>query len=628
MSFEILGLEGSIPEGTSVAWGAAALSDGAFVVNAVTRAKAPLSDVSRLREEGHLHVFDKPIRIEEHHALSNLIVLVVDEGSEFGAYFKPDLADNPGVVRQRKVRGRRSREYVFLNLSAFSRYGQLVADAVAEDVLDTREPSQALLRLALSLTPAEPILNALHAFHADRATRDARCRLARASLRSAEDNQRFELTYRALVSTETVAMEAVESYDLKYEHGATQGGGFDVDLVAALMTSVKRAGEVLFDVVKRDFAFIRSIPQFRLYQMAPGSANFKFVPSVDTRSRSERVARYISLFYLQETLKGSRPDLLEESPELAKAAKTILEPAPETELSHTTLSDRTTEPLTMLTVERAPVVRSRPFVTLAVVSGLTDDTNAELRLDSKFRFLVSTTDDGTGNAPIGAAEFGGTGYFLRKPYIVKLVRERGARGSEKFLLKELIPMQLGGRYEIDSFGSAVVDHAIAINRSLLVTREDDTIVLDDGESFSTPFEGTLEAADGFLSSWRAWLRRHELDAVPDVYLPAPVVRAEPTHIRILRALAALDGEADVKSIGVHIAQHEPIPLRPYRIQVAAHERQDLLETLEDSNRIKSTEDGVATLKIYEIAARKGAVDEIEAPVLVQNEDVEEHGAGA
>ncbi len=611
MSVVVWGLEGAIPENAILAWGSAALSDGAFVVNAQTRAKASIAEAQALASDGHIYAFKKPFDLANDYADFPLVVLALNFESEFAQVLRPDLEKNPGIIRHRKRRGESWHDYIFVDHNAFTRYAQLVASSVAKIAIDatTDNDPTPILRTALTMAPSDPVLNALRAFYAPPAARERVHRLALASLRSTEATARFGLTYRAMISTEIQQAEEQETYDLIYEKGATEGGGLDVDIASAFLGSVNKASELIIGFVQREFSFITATPQFRLREMAPGSATFKFIPAVPGRSRAERFARYVSLFYLQETLKGNRPDLIEESPLLAKAAKRILEPAPGTDLSHRTLFEGKKESLEALVNATPLSIRSQPFSVLAVVSGVHNDVNAELLLNPDFRLVVSTADHGNGAEPTGASAIKGTGEFLRTPYVATLVRERSVRGSEKFILRELRPLGEDAEVSINSFGSTVAHRAIALQQDIKVVRRADGSLDTSVGQFPDAFTGTLETAISFLKHWHAALAQQELREIPPAYLPPPVPRPEAPYVRVLRSLAkTVDGAADVKDIAVDIARNSVMPMRAHKIRTAAHEHPDLFGADSDYDRLSISDKGLAVVTAYDRATKRDLAD--------------------
>jgi hypothetical protein len=593
VSWEIVGVEGIVPDDAPVAWGAAAVSDGERLYNNFTGVSTPLADLTRLRDEKHLHVFKKPLAITDDDALDELIVLMVNRRTDFEDSLRPDPGRLGGVVTH--AHSKAWRYYVFSGRDAFNVYATVAAHTVIEQVLYAGPPRTAhnrdLVRIALTLAPGHPELNALRAYLDERPNVE---RLARASVRPATSMQAFDLLLAAMRSE-------AEDYELKYEHGAAEGGGFDVDIAITTLRAIESANDEFSPFLQRNYPFIKAVPPPRLREMLAASAELHFVPNIQGRPLGERVARYLAIYFLQQSLSGNKPPEVALSEQLHQALRTIARPTESTTLQQKKLSEVEREDVHQPEQHVAESTFSEELRVLGIVSGLTQDSRAELWIGPERRFFVSTTDDGQGQAPIGAEAIRGDGRFLRRPCIFVLVRESIESGSEQFHLRSMAVLQLGDTSEVTAVPSGVLPGAFVVGLTLDIEyREDASIVTPIG-IFADVTDGTLATAKRWLTDYRAACNEFEITEDPAhlQWLP-PSKKEKATSLqRVMVILHELRGAGLATDVVAGINERFDAIVRVNNTRREVGHHPDLLQYTDDAQKILAlTPRGAAYIAAY------------------------------
>ena len=541
MSRFVIGMEGFVPPDAVVVWGAAALRDGQTLINSHTRLTAPIAETRRLQLERHLHLFETAIELRDEHDDLPLIVVMVSRESQQGEHFLADTGRIGGLVDHRHAGGWQF--YIFANSDSFGRYAKDVADTIVANVLYSGTPASGtnreLVRLALVLAPSNPALNAVRVFLSENNNNLVE-RMARASLRPPASVPEFELLLKALRSQNN-------EYELKYDQGAAAGGGFDVDVAVSTLNAIELAHRSFKPTLQRQFPFIREIPAPRFREMKAASAELHFVSSLPHRPLGDQVARYLSLYFLQETLRGSTPENVPQSRTLQQAVQRIAQPSADTRLSQKRLEKEDREEITYIAAPRTTVERSDILKVLGIISGLEQDFMAELSISPKWRLSVSTNDNGDHGLPIGAEATRGAD-FLRKLFVLSIIRENKGDGTERFYLTEMRSLDVGATDELTAMPS-VISGAFMTELRLTVSRNRDTLSISDLGVFEEIPTGTLAASRRFLNAYAASCRSFELaeHQIGRSWLPPnnPKITAIG---RVLVALNDLGGEAVVSDV--------------------------------------------------------------------------------
>jgi hypothetical protein len=593
MSWHIVGIEGVVPSDAAVVWGVAALSDGVRLHNPRTQVSVPLSELPRLRDDQHLHVFPTAIEIDDDDAHEDLVVLMIQRGTRYETFFLPETGRLGGVVTHRR---RKPWHYcVFRDQQAFSVYANGVASQVLTHVLyqpQVAEEPRELVLTALTLVPSHPELNAIRAYL------DGRphvARLARASVRSDLQRQAFDLFLTALQNDG-------DELQLKYFDGAAQGGGFDVDVAAHTLKAVQTASGAFTPFLERHYPFLEKAPPPRLRELRAASAEFHFVPTVEGRPLGERVTRYLCLHFIEEALRGNRPADMPHSESLDAAIRTIAQPAAATRLQQKRLSETEREDVHQLESSEPTSTWSPPLVVLGVVSGLEDDSQAELWIGPDRRFFVSTVNDGAGERPIGADVIKGDGSFLRQPCVFWLIRESKSNGTERFHLKQMEALNLGDKATVTALPSNVVDGAFVTDRSFEIELRPNATLVTPLGAFTDVTARTLDSARRWLSKYREACKEFELAASTRElnWLP-PTKTPEPSSlVRVLLVLRSLSGGVALATdvvAGINERFKLVVRVNNTRREVGAHP--DLLEFVGADNKvIRLTDRGRAFIDVY------------------------------
>lgn len=572
MSRSVIGIEGFLPPDAVVVWGAAALSDGQRLINSQTQIAAPIAEAERLRAERHLHLFPFGIELRDEHDAMPLIVVMVNRGSDKRDPFLVDTGRVGGLVDHKQSGG--WQYYIFSDNDAFGRYAKEVADVIVSEVLYSGTPAseanRELVRLALILASGNPALNAVRVFLSENNGNLVE-RMARASVRPPSAVVDFELLLRALRSEN-------DEYELKYEEGAAAGGGFDVEVAVSTLSAIQLAHKSFKPTLERQYPFIREIPSPRFREMKAASAELHFVSSVAHRPLGDRVARYLSLHFLEESLRGSAPTVVPQSRELQQAIRRIAQPSSETRLSQKRLEKQDREEVTYVAVPKPSVERSEVLKVLGVISGLEKDFMAELRISPSWRLTVSTTNNGDGEPPIGADATRGA-QFLRKAFVFSIFRESKGDGTERFFLVEMRELSVGTVDELTAIPSSVVPEAFVIGLKLDVrcpTAE--TLSVADLGTFEELPTGTLVSSHTFMRTYGDRCRAFELADRPVRLSWLQPNEPKTTSIgRVLVALDELGGEAFVPDVVAMINRLYNVTVRVNNTRREMYRHKDLLE---------------------------------------------------
>lgn len=531
MSWKIIGIEGAVPDSATVVWGAAALSDDARLVNSYTQTTTSVTAIDQLRSDRHLHVFPTPIEIPDEDANQELVVVMVQKGTAHEALFRPETGRLGGVVVT--TTRRNWRYYVFAGQQAFSIYANVAASAVLKDVLykpqvGTPENRAAVL-MALTLAPEHVQLNALRAYLDGRPAAE---RLARAAVRGDQAREEFDIFLRAL-------KDETAEYQLKYEHGAAAGGGFDVDVAKETLGAMQEAQRGYVPYFEHHFPFLNVPPPARLWELRAASAEFHFVAAVKGKSVGERVARYLSLRFIEEALRGDRNQELASSRELRAAIQKLAQPAPATTLKQKRLSETEREEVHRQDVPLVEPVWTRPLRVLGFISGLRQDSRAEIAIGTARRFFVSTLDNGAREVPKGAEAIKGDGRFLRRPCVFTIIRESSQVTPERFHLQEMHVLQPGDTKRIDSFPSGVLPGAFVTGLGIRVEYELDGLLLTRLGPLGRT-KANLASANRWLATYREHCAEFELEQNAETLTWVRPSRIEPPS-SLLRVLIVLNG---------------------------------------------------------------------------------------
>ena len=464
--------------------------------------------------------------------------------------------------------------YIFSDSDAFGRYAKEVADAIVSDILysgmPASEPNRELVRLALILASGNPALNAVRVFLSENNTSFVE-RMARASVRPPSAIIDFELLLRALRSDK-------DEYELKYEEGAAAGGGFDVDVAVSTLSAIQLAHKSFKPTLERQYPFIREIPSPRFREMRAASAELHFVSSVAHRPLGDRVARYLSLHFLEESLRGSDPTVVPQSRELQQAIRRIAQPSSETRLSQKRLEKQDREEVTYVAAPRPSVERSGVLKVLGVISGLEKDFMAELQIAPSWRLTVSTTNNGDGEPPSGADATRGA-QFLRKAFVFSIFRESKGDGTDRFFLVEMRALGAGAIDELTAIPSSVVPEAFVIGLKLTVQcpTAETVSVADLGALGDLP-TGTLASSHTFIRTYGDTCRAFELadHSVRLSWLQPNDPKATSLG-RVLVALDELGGEAFVPDVVAMINRLYNVTVRVNNTRREVYRHTDLLE---------------------------------------------------
>jgi hypothetical protein len=609
VSREIIGMEGFVPADAVVVWGAAAVRDGQTLINNQTGVTAPMAEAARLRDGRHLYLFDAPIEVRDEYDDAPMIVVMVNLESEKRDPFIADINRFGGLIGHRYTQ--HWQHYVFADPESFGRYANVVADEVTSRILYSDQPAsnenRELVRLALTLTPNNASLNAVRVHLAGQNVAVVE-RLAKASMRSAESLSQFELLLRALRSGDA-------SYELKYEDGAAAGGGFDVDVALNTLSAIQAAHKAFKQPLRIQYPFVREIPSPRFQQMRAASAELHFVPSVPNRPLGEKVARYLSLHFLEEALRGEVPPEVPKTRDLKNAIRRIAQPSKDTHtrLSQKRLAQTDLEDVTFVPGVEAPRQRSEVLKMLGFVSGLERDYTAELALFPKRRLRISTIDNGDGDQPIGAEATRGAAFF-RKPFVLSLVREIQDEIADYFLA-EMQMIGPGFADHLTAIPSSVLEGAVMTGMNLAIRWPDGAaeLSIDGLGTYEDAGSGTLERLNRFLATYSRNCADYELLGPHPVVIswlppPAPVTTAVG---RVLVALAKFDGRAPVSDVAATISGYygKVVRVNNTRREVLRHP--DLLEFDPDDNKVmRWTERGRSFHAVYVAAGGRtdGAVD--------------------
>jgi len=593
LSWKIVGIEGTVPDDAPVAWGAAALSDGRRLFNNFTGVSTPIVDLDRLREEKHLHVFKNPIEISDDDALDELVVLMVNRKSEFEGILRPEPGRLGGVVTHSHRKD--WRYYVFSSRDAFSVYANVAAESVIEEVLYAVSPGAAenknLVLIALTLLPGHPELNALRAFLDQRPNVE---RLARASVKSAAGINAFDLFLKAMKSE-------TDDYELKYEHGAADGGGFDINIAISTLQAVEKAKDEFTPFLERTYPFIKDIPPPRFREMRAESAELHFAPKVEGKPLGDRVARYLSIYFLQQSLKGQKPPEVALSKSLRDALRAIAKPTEATTLKQKSLESADREEVREPAQHKVESVFSNELRVLGIVSGLTQDSRAELWIGPQRRFFVSTTEDDRGETPEGADAILGDGRFLRRPCVFTLVRESTEEGAEQFHLRSMQVLARGRQNAVSAVPSGVLPGAFVVGLDLEIDyRRNGTLVTPLGE-FSNVTRGTLATARRWLTKYRVGCNQFELQQNPIAiqWLP-PSKKEKATSLqRVMVILHELRGAALAADVVAGINDRFDTVVRVNNTRREVHRHPELLVFTDATEKALSlTPQGTAYIAAY------------------------------
>lgn len=465
---EVVAFEGKRAPRVFVAWGTAAVRDGDELLNTTRQvsSKIDADEFQTLVDQGVLTKIDAPIAVSEDDSSRQLVVLEIDvaEGFEDALFLDRNRIT---TVLASSIAGTRH-YYVF--------DGHDTLRAVAETLisqflrfllyLDTWNDSHdQLLRSAMALDAHHPVVNALRASRAKNP--DAFLQIARSNLRTETAKATFESAWAAFTQKDL-------RYVLKYKGGLVrEEGGMQIGDVGKLMKSLQSAHAVLAGTIVRSNPFLARPPEPQLFEQKAASAEFHFtVPPV---SLGERLARYLELQMFEKALDGQVPSDGPVPAALAEAVRQIAAPTEETKVLQR-LNTAALRPVrSSVEIEEAAKEEwSDPLTVLGYQSGLVRDTEQiELNLFPGHRILVSSTDNGSGKAPLGLDFLQTSKDFLFRPTLYKIQRwSDGTR--EQFFLQEVVVLQPGTDGKATAVHSSIASGAFVCNLSIAVTRKSQT----------------------------------------------------------------------------------------------------------------------------------------------------------
>jgi len=595
---EVVAFEGKRNARLFVAWGTAAIRDGDTLRNATRGVSSAfeVEEFNSLVRDGALTELPKPIEVETEVGTRPLVVLEIEIAEGFDHELHIDRNRVTTVVAS--FSSGTHQYYVFDGHESFRRVAEVLIGQILECLLyleDWTDPHERLLRSALALDAHHPIVNALRAFRSKNAA--TFLAVARSNLRTDEARGVFESAWLAFTSTDL-------RYVLKYKGGLVrEEGGMQIGDVAKLMRSIQLAHPFLASNIPRRYPFLQRPPETQLYELKAASAEFHFtVPQV---SLGERLARYLELGLFERALDGDVPEVGAKSQEFVEVVRQIAEPDEQTHVSQR-LGEAAMRPVrTQLAVSDSKEEWSAPLTVLGYQSGLVRDTEQiEINLFPGERILVSSTDNGSKQTPLGIDFLQTSRDFLYRPALYKIQRRRHDL-SERFFLKEVVVLKPGAKGIATAIYSSVAHGAFVYNLSIAVARTTPNKLTFGDETINGVDARAIGDARQWMLRFAEICRDMELADTRHARL-SPVRLAEaPFLIQVLWAVSDLGGAARQTEVV------EKINSRFSKSALVNNTRREVLrnETLlafdqEDPQFILITDAGKRHFAAYERIARR------------------------
>lgn len=598
----VIGFEGTMSENAPIAWAAAALSDGKYLINPTTSQRVELAAMVEMEATGALTSIKANIEIDDRYAALPLILVVIRRTHLLSTIALIDTGKAGGLIGRGGTK--EFHYYVFKNETSLDMYAREVIALVIKRILYTppagndNEGSVAdLLRLGLILDHSDPFLNALRV-HTAGTRREAVLKLARSNLRTLEAHSDFDAF---LSACEDLSAEHI----LKYEKGAAEGGGFNVDVAVTALRSIEALHEEISPGLLRKYPFLEQPAPPRFAMMRAASAEMHFATSIEGKPLGDRVGRYLELLMLARVLRGNLPKEIESTRRIEAARAVVIQPAPETTLRLKPVNASDIEQVALAPEKRADIERSAPFSVLGYQSGAIKDTaRIELHIFPRKRLTISSETDGAGGIPTGVEFLRNESDFLFKPALITLCREKdNISGKEALYLQSMQLLDVGAEGEITAIPSSIVKGSYLIDLSIPVLRPDlDVLALSIGNISGLSAPRKLSRAESWLRVYKDLCINLELveGSNDDSSWLAPATCPEPSSlVRVLVALAELGGRAPVKEITALIAERFDVVVRDNNTRREAIRHPDyLVFDAEDPKIISQTERGELYLRAY------------------------------
>lgn len=543
----LIGFEGLYPIASSIAWGAGALSlENGKVLNSKTKNVISQEEFERLVEKGHASKLATPVPISDEFIDDKIVVAILNNESEHAGILRADAGKLGGLVKPFNQGG-----YSFLafeSLGAFDQYAEDRINVILERVfsasLDIGE-LQPLLRLGMSLDSSHPYLNVAWAIlsgnlgiHRD---------LARANVR---ENKKLE--FDELLQTYD---QSDDEYSVKYQDGvAAGGGGLDLDIARKTIEAFHSLHTSIRPVLIEKYRFLEEYfnpPRMRRLEAA--SATMVFTAALEDRSLAEKLARAIELRELQRALSGEQVMPLE-APKLREfegALARIIEPSPETKVTHKPIGHEESRPV-VPHWSRSGIETTSPIMRLlGFQSGLSDEAKKiEICVSASLTLKVSAIDNGKGNRPQGVAYLHEEENFLFRPAIFTVSRTLLETGTSVYHLNSVSFLDETGQTHVTAFPSLVAQNAFFLQFRLSVRTEGNS-KLRIGEHIVRRGKRSLDDASAWMSEYSLLSRDYELKRAIDhrgTWLPPPRPHTCTALDRVMVALSQHDGRCEVRAL--------------------------------------------------------------------------------
>lgn len=601
MTAVVVGFEGAWPASVGVAWGVAAIQqlteDGhPRVMNSVTGQRIPLSEFKILRKAGALSRTAR-LRLDGHDGPTMVVAVR-------RTYVAKDLFLNDATCR---ARGATKEAYfrAYAYPSEFDAYAQRVAeDAVAEFLRDAevRDEAAGVLRTVSVLRPGDPFVHVARRYHSLATRKQAVDLTAELAL---EDVNKLR-TYTQLSQT----LEGRgRPYEIRYHGGFAHGGGMDVDRSATQFSALKKMHRSLEPVVRRRFGFLESdtaAPAPRVREMRPGSAIISFDAFVKGEPPISTLYRYFELEMINDAVRGKLHSDLSSDPDFVDGLQTLLAPTEDTQVqvrSVGTANDDAWEDVEYDRIERQNMSADSEMLCFAVVQGVVSDARRiELKLSPRLRHIVSTTDNGSGELPLGAGSVAAFRENLFEPAVVRLVRFSNAAGRERFYVRELQMLRSQAHTaSFDMIPSALIPGAfVRIDRTTAKRTPEGSIVLGQSVVGTGANSASHDLVADWLRRFAGWSVTQELAASPDS--PDDWIRPlRPRETAVGRVLDVLEGrrEVDFEELLRDLQEEYGTRVRRSNTRrvLVDNSRFVRLEDLDDRTVVELTDDGRAAARI-------------------------------
>lgn len=550
----VIGFEGIWPTESVVAWGAAALHDGAVIWNSFSRHTTKASTLQQLPpSESYTSI--EPISIRDEYKNASVVVVGIRSVSTFAHHFKVDTGKLGGFLQYKRSKG--CLYYIFKDRSSFDGYVSEVISGLVFHLLKERidhAVARELLTNALTLAPHSPHLHALRVIFSDFAVRPLQ--VARSCVRGERDIATFEAIVKA-------CRPKPVDYWLKYQDGIAAGGGLDIDVAAKQFQALAAIDKKVKPYLVKRIPFLESeadVPSFRLRKFASRSADIAFGVDVEGEPLISRVARYMELQLFQDILRGNIPSELSSDPEFMSHVETLVHPTADTILLQRPLGDEEDERedervyFEDIFIEKD----ARPDTTLTLL-GYTQGTAREVRaieikLFPGFREIVSLEKNGHGHPPLGTEIYRSRHDFLFRPAIFTLQKFVDTKGRSKFFLQSVHMVERDERHLLSAIPSTIVPGAFLLENDLEVHHADGgRIDVNDVELWPGHEQINVVTADKWMMRYAKWCKRRELERA-EAFAATWVPPAKPkTPSAIMRVLIALDDHGGSHLIGDLIA---------------------------------------------------------------------------